>query len=427
MTVVTKHMNAKPEKRQDARLFVDTGQWRWGGMNEGGLTFQVGDYYVARLSLDVPKGATITLAQFAFMYNQKDPAPAQTADLSLAFEVADNSAPWPYVDATLVTATTPPTFPRTLSTPQTFQIAFPGGDPAGPEIITRTVTSEIQALVNRSGWEAGSYLTVALLCTAEGPGSDLSIQTRDNDFAEQQPQIKVTYTVDIDDPVRTDVNLLLNETMADTSEVFNNSLFGFSMDNTVYSTDPTGGRDGGPCLRVTGHPPADQNTRACLALMGYEGLGDESYVLSGWFYNPTSNAVDFTAEFIFRGGFRFWPQRDVWHPFATNPVLLPSEGAPLWCGMGLMNGPPKADGVWFLLDDVCLTRTNVGEMPFTGAFTDKWNADYAPKETAQHGASVRRNRMRTHVLIDGVSKPRRAYVRQDDFSPWVRANPQKMP
>lgn len=427
MTIVTKHMNAKPEKRQDARLFVDAGAWRWGGQNDGGIGVQAGEYFVARFSLDVPQGATLTLAQFAFEYFQKDPVPAQTADFTLAFEQADNSAPWPYIDATVVTGATPPTFPRTLGTAQTFQVAYPGGDTPGADIVTRTVTSEIQAIVDRTGWEAGSYITLALLCTAEGPDSDLAIQTRDNDFATQQPQIKVTYSYDDDSPARTDVNLLLNETMANADEVFNNSLFGFAMDGTVYTTDPTSGRDGGPCLRVTGHPPADQNTRACLALMNYEGLGDESYVLSGWFYNPTSNAADFTAEFIFRGGFRFWPQRDVWHPFATDPVLLPPEGAPLWCGMGLINGPPKADGVWFLLDDVCLTRTNVGEMPFTGASTGKFNAEYAPKETVQHGASVRRNRARTHVLIGGVSKPRRAYVRQDNFSPWVRADPQKMP
>jgi hypothetical protein len=34
--------------------------------------------------------------------------------------------------------------------------------------------------------------------------------------------------------------------------------------------------------------------------------------------------------------------------------------------------------------------------------------------------------MRTHVILGGVSKPRRAYVWQDNYNPWVRANPQKI-
>jgi len=427
MTVVTKNMNTKPEKRQDARLWNNGGTWTWANMSDGGIGFTAGEYYLARFFLDVPQGATIISAQYLFTSNQKDPQPAQTVDFSLAFEAADNSAPWPYTTDTAVAGGPPPTFPRPLGTAQTFTYSFPGGDPPGAEVVTRTVTSQIQAIVNRPGWEAGSYITLAMLCTAEGPGSDMDIQTRDNDFAAQQPQIKLSYSYDNDSPARADVNVLLNETMTNADEIINNSLYGFSMDNTTYTTDPTGGRDGGPCLRVTAHPPADQTARAVVALQPYEGMGNETYVFSGWFFNPSTSPADFVTEFIFQGGWASWPDRDVWRPFATTPVKVPAGGVALWCAVELMAGPTKTDGAWFLVDDLCLTRTDVSEMPFTGASTDKWNADYVTKESAAHGVGVKRNRMRTHVLVGGVSKPRRAYVSQGGDKPWIRANPQKLP
>jgi len=426
MTVVTKYMNTKPEKRQDARLWNNAGTWEWSAQNDGGIGFTAGEYYIARMFLDVPQGATITSAQFLYTSNQKDGAPAQYVDLTLAFEAADNSAPWPYVTDTLIPGTTPPTFPRTLGTSQSMRYNYPGGNTPDPDVVTWTVTSQLQAIVNRAGWEAGSYITLAQLCTAEGPSSDMDIQTVDNDFAAQQPQIKLSYSFDNDTAARTEVNLLLNETMANADEVFNNSLYGYSMDNTTYETAPTSGRDGGPCLKVVAHPPAGQETRAVVALQGYPGMGGETYVLSGWFYNPSSNNANFGTEFIFQGGWSSWPHRDVWRPFASTPFTCPSGGVALWCAFQLLSGLAKSDGAWFLIDDVCLTRTNTSEMPFTGATTDKFNADYQVKETTSHGVSVRRNRARTHVLLSGVSKPRRGYVCQGDSKPWIRSDPQKL-
>lgn len=409
---------------QDGKVWADSGWLKYfHGDTAHGIT--PGEYIIFRMPLTVPKGATVSLAEFSVEYGQKDAAALpQSATYTVGMESYSPEMPTG-TDVVIGPSGTYPPLPRLkAANATTVTINYTSNTP-GADYLTVDVTAMVQEIVASDVYEVGQPVSVFLLMTAEV--GDLSPHSADNAFTSRKPQLDVTYTYDIDtDDRRWDINETPNQTFELDLEMVNmGTAFGeyVTGQTAVLSTEQA--HSGTKSLKVISGPTGGSAGFGAQFGFNLQEAGRD-YTFSGWVWVPSSLPRGIDCSFLFQGysGDRV-NLRDQWVPFST--AAIPSSGYGGLFGVANMTGPTDA-AYYFYLDDLCITATDMPfkQRPFGGYSTDTnlIKHDWPRGSDYLKGTSVRTSRARSQVHTGGSMKPRTGWVLGADGL-WIRADPER--
>jgi hypothetical protein len=425
--LVTSRRFRTEDYTQDGKAIDASGLWY---QAETGCTFKTGERIMSRFAMDIPRGATIVSAVWKFEIGIKTPANASVYNLNVGFHDSYNSPRWPEADVTAAPGITIPS--GMASVPIT--VSYPGGPTPDPDFVSVTVTSQLQAVINKEDWEAGNYVTVITTGTKVS-GEDMSMNMRDQAFAADQPTLLVTWSIDDAVPDTFDVNLHRGQraaanVTADRLQVSaTNNHYASHAEGTTWALDtakapPLGLTD---AVKIMANPPAGQEDRA-FGINSYEEARDgEWVVLSGWFFNPSYNVSDFRAQDVYvGGGTGTLPERNKWTPFVGAPIHIfdtdvPSDNRVALRPEVMINSCKRVGGTnnaefWV----AGLTYTRFRDKPDSPPRMHPFLAGGSPLTpgrefrhsslTTNRDTSVRRCASSTYVLDGAVAKPRRKWA-----------------
>lgn len=423
MTLVSKTTRLRNEDyTQDGRVFNSSGAYIYRN-TEGSAALTSGEWSYSRVQCDIPKGAIITSAVLKFRIGPKDRAQAGSVTMNIGCEGVDNSARLPEPDDSTVLFRS---YNNTAWVAQGVVINHVANDPEAADDKSLTFTTQLQAWIDREGYESGNYLNIIFEPTAKS-GTQMSLCFRDNAFWSQQIELVVTYQVEDLSPDVIDVNLHIAQSPESTlGPVGKNVSFD---DGTFYNTRATGttwqivSGTGTPVgvqtTRVTANPAAGEETRRFGIYSYQEAVAGEWVSFSGWFYNPSVNQGNFTGEFVFLGGGSLYTERDQWHPFETEPHLVtdPSEAEWLWVGLTHTKQNDGTTNAYFLVDGLTFHKwRGSSKPPKTFPFT-AWTVSNRFRYHEHKGSSwdregsIRRRANDVYVLDGSVAKPKSRWAR----------------
>lgn len=368
---------------QDGRGWTQGTEYKWRNA-EGNESVTVGEFFVFRLNLDVPKGAYIPSAKFEVEYAHKNGNTVpQYFDWDAWME--PNSAPYPTTSEVLIgpTGSFPPS-PRQRTKAGTSGNVFYGtATPDDPDRTEFDVGVCVQEIVNRPDYYQGMPVAVIIKPTSEL--GDLSIRMRDNASASPAPNLQVEYFEDFWNTDRTKVNILDNQTgEVDLESWVLSTSFGYYGDGMTLQHSTEQARTGTKSVKVIGGDLEPTKPFGVQALV--TPAPNTSYVFAGWIYVPSSNPNPVGAHFQYLTSVtQQITVKDQWVPFCTPPLRV-GEVTNLWPSITSLGA--SSSSLHFYVDDVMVIESRHAVMPWTGDTVDTQLVQHEWNETDKRGASI---------------------------------------